>query len=261
MKSETAPLCARKWMSMDGSQSNIVTLFFLVAAVLVFLKLRSVLGRRTGDEAARFERYRAERAAAEAHAAKAESKIVTLPRRDREVPAEVPAKRDTDSDRAQRMTQFAGGNASLAQGLIAISTADASFEPTEFVRGAKAAYETIVTAFADGNRTALRDLLSPDVLAGFSAVLDSRAASKETIEQSFVGIKGSEVMRAELQGRQAHVTVRFVSDLIVATRNAAGEVISGDPKRIKEVTDIWTFVRDVSAKTPNWYLDGTEAAA
>jgi predicted lipid-binding transport protein (Tim44 family) len=247
-------------MSMDGSQSSIVTLFFLVAAVLIFLKLRSVLGRRTGDEATRFERYRAERAAAEAHAAKTDSKIVTLPRREREQPAEQPVVRETDADRMQRMTQFAGGNAALAQGLIAISGADRTFEPAEFLRGSKAAYETIVNAFAEGNRATLKDLLSPDVLQGFTAVLDDRAARKETIEQSFVGIKGAEVTHAELHGGVAHVTVRFVSDLISATRDAAGEVTSGDPKRIKEVTDIWTFVRDVSAKTPNWHLDSTQAA-
>jgi predicted lipid-binding transport protein (Tim44 family) len=247
-------------MSMDGNQSSIVTLFFLVAAVLVFIKLRSVLGRRTGDEAARFERYRAERAAAEAHAAKTDSKIVTLPRRDREQPSEQPAPRETDADRAQRMTQFAGGNATLAQGLIAIAKADHTFDPPEFLRGAKAAYETIVVAFADGNRATLKDLLSPDVLAGFSSALDDRAARKDTIEQSFVGIKGAEVTHAELHSGTAHVTVRFVSDLISATRNAAGEVTSGDPKRIKEVTDIWTFVRDTSATTPNWHLDSTQAA-
>jgi predicted lipid-binding transport protein (Tim44 family) len=247
-------------MSMDGSQSSIVTLFFLVAAVLIFLKLRSVLGRRTGDEAARFERYRAERAAAEAHAAKADNKIVTLPRREREQPAEQPAPRETDADRAQRMTQYAGGNATLAQGLIAISAADRSFDPAEFLRGAKAAYETIVVAFADGNRATLKDLLSPDVLQGFSAAIDGRATRKETIEQSFVGIKGAEITHAELHGRMAQVTVRFVSDLISATRDATGEVTSGDPKRIKEVTDIWTFVRDVGASTPNWHLDSTQAA-
>jgi predicted lipid-binding transport protein (Tim44 family) len=247
-------------MSMDGSQSSIVTLFFLVAAVLIFLKLRSVLGRRTGDEAARFERYRAERAAAEAHAAKADSKIVTLPRREREQPVDQPAPRETDAERAQRMTQFAGGNATLAQGLIAIAGADRTFDPAEFLRGGKAAYETIVTAFADGNRATLKDLLSPDVMAGFSAAIDDRTARKDIIEQSFVGIKGAEVTNAALDGRLAHVTVRFVSDLISATRNAAGEVTSGDPKRIKEVTDIWTFVRDVGAATPNWHLDSTQAA-
>jgi predicted lipid-binding transport protein (Tim44 family) len=98
------------------------------------------------------------------------------------------------------------------------------------------------------------------VFDGFMGAVDARAARKETIEQSFVGIKGAEITHANLQGQQAHVTVRFVSDLISSTRNMVGEVISGDPKRVKEVTDIWTFVRDVSAKTPNWHLDATEAA-
>jgi predicted lipid-binding transport protein (Tim44 family) len=245
---------------MDGSQTNLLTLFFLVAAVLVFLKLRSVLGRRTGDEAARFERYRAERAAAEAQAAKAENKVVTISRRERETPAEQPVLRETDAERSQRMTQFAGGDASLAKGLIEIAAADRNFEPVEFQRGAKAAYETIVMAFAEGNRSTLRDLLSPDVLAGFNAAIDARLGRKETIEQSFVGIKGAEVSAAKLHGTTAHVTVRFVSELINATRNGAGEIVSGDPKRIKEVTDIWTFVRDVGTSSPNWRLDQTEAA-
>ena len=246
---------------MDGSQSNIVTLFFLVAAVLIFLKLRSVLGRRTGDEAARFERYRAERAAAEAHAAKAENKVVTLPRRDREAPVEAPVVKETDGNRAQRMTQFAGGNAALAQGLIAVAAADRTFEPTEFLKGAKAAYESIVTAFADGNRGVLQGLLSPVVLEGFGAAIEARAARKETIEQSFVGIKSADITSGGLHGQQAHVTVRFVSELISSTRNMVGEVVAGDPKRVKEVTDIWTFVRDAGTSSPNWHLDATEAAS
>jgi predicted lipid-binding transport protein (Tim44 family) len=248
-------------MFMDGSQSNLMTLFFLVAAVLIFLKLRSVLGKRTGDETARFERYRAERAAADAQASKTENKVVTIPRREREAPVDAPVVHESEADRAHRMTQFAGGNAALARGLIDVAAADRGFEPAEFQRGAKAAYETIVMAFANGNRDTLRDLLSPDVLDGFTAALDERIARNEKIEQSFVGIKGAEVTEASLHGKIAHVTVRFISDLISATRNASGEIISGDPMRIKEVTDIWTFVRDVSAAGPNWRLDQTQAAS
>jgi len=253
---------------MDGNQTNIVTLFFLVAAVLIFLKLRSVLGRRTGDEAARFERYRAEQAAAEAQAArqaaqtgKPDSKVVTLPRRERDVPAEVPRAQESDAERAQRMTQYAGGNASLASGMISVASADRSFDPTEFVRGAKVAYETIVTAFAKGDQGTLRMLLGPEVFEGFAAVIEQRAARKETVEQSFVGIKGAELTQAGVDGRVAHVTVRFVSDLITATRTLAGEVVAGDPKRVREVTDVWTFERDVTSTSPNWLLVATQAAA
>ena len=251
---------------MDGSQINLTMLIFLVAAVLVFIKLRSVLGRRTGDEPARYERYRAERTAAEAQeaareAAKAQGKVVTLPRRDREAPpVEASVPRETDAERSQKMTKFAGGDSALAHGLIDIGQRDHAFDPTEFLRGAKVAYEMIVMAFTEGNRAKLTELLSPEVYEGFAHVIDERAARKETIEQSFVGIKAAEIIEAGVFDRSSHVTVKFLSELITATRDASLEVIAGDPKRVREVTDVWTFARDVGATDPNWKLIATRAA-
>ena len=252
---------------MDSGQNNLLTLIFLVAFVLIFLKLRSVLGRRTGDEPARYERFRAERAAAEAKAQtppsgqQADSKIITLPRRDRDASADAATGQETAAERAHKMTQFAGGNSMLARGLIDIAAADRRFEPTEFLRGAKAAYEAIVMAFAEGNRSRLKDLLSGEVYEGFAAAIDDRAARRETVEQSFVGIKTAEIGEAEVREQSAMLTVTFVSELITATRNAAQEVINGDPKRVKEVTDVWTFARDVTSTSPNWHLVATRAAA
>ena len=255
---------------MDSGQNSLLTLVFLVVFVLIFLKLRSVLGRRTGDEPARYERFRAERAAIEAKAQaqaqtkssgpQPDSKIVTLPRRERDAVTDAATGQDTAAERAHKMTQFAGGNSVLARGLIDVAAADRRFEPTEFLRGAKAAYEAIVMAFAEGNRARLKDLLSADVFDGFAAALDDRAVRKETIEQSFVGIKSAEINEAEVRAQSAMVTVTFVSELITATRNAAQEVINGDPKRVKEVTDIWTFARDVASTSPNWHLVATRAA-
>lgn len=246
---------------MEGGQNNLMTLIFLVIAVLIFLKLRSVLGRRTGDEPARFERYRSERAAAEAQAAaKAEGKVVTLPRRERDAATETVAPQQTDADRAHRMTQYAAGNAVLARGLIAIAAADPRFEPAEFVRGAKAAYEAVVMGFAEGNRTLLKDLLSAEVFDGFARAIDEREARRERIEQSFVGIKSAELTEADLRGRAAYMTVTFVSELITVTRNMTNEIVAGDPKRIRDVTDVWTFARDVGAANPNWRLVSTQAA-
>ena len=202
---------------------------------------------------------RAALAAAEAQAwAKVDNKVVSLPRRDGG--AEAVATRESDADRAHRMTQLAAGNSALARGLIDIAKADPKFEPGDFTRGAKTAYEHIVMAFAEGNRGVLKDLLSPDVFEGFAEAIDQRAARKETVEQTFVGIKSAEITDAELRGPTALVTMTFVSELISATRNAALDIISGDPKRIKEVTDIWTFARDVNATTPNWRLVATRAA-
>lgn len=251
---------------MDNGQNNLLTLIFLVAAVLVFLKLRSVLGRRTGDEPARYERFRAERAAAEAKAqgqsdAKSDTKIVTVQRRERDTAVDHAQTQQSSAERAHRMTQFAGGNSALARGLIDIAAADAQFEPADFLRGAKAAYEAIVTGFAEGNRTRLHDLLSEDVYQGFAAALDERAARQEIVEQSFVGIKTAEIGEAGMKDFVATVTLTFVSELSNATRNAAHEVVAGDPKRVKEVTDIWTFARDVRTASPNWHLVATRAAA
>ena len=103
--------------------------------------------------------------------------------------------------------------------MISVAHADTAFEPADFVRGAKAAYEAIVSAFAEGNRALLRDLLSPDVFDDFAAVLDQRATRQETVEQSFVGIKSADIVDAELAGKSAQITVTFVSELISATRD------------------------------------------
>ncbi len=244
---------------MDG-KIDLTTLLFLVLAVVVFLKLRSVLGRRTGDESTRYERYRAQQTSETAAAASGNDKVVTLPKRDR-VDAQTGAQKvNSDMDRQTRMTRFAAGNATLARGLVELVRNDTTFDPDQFMAGAKSAYAMIVTGFAEGNRKLLQDLLSPEVYEGFLTAIDDREARKEIIEQSFVGIKSAELVEAEMKGGTAHLTVKFVSELITATRNAAGEVLVGDPKKIKQMTDIWTFARDAKSSNPNWHLTATQAA-
>jgi predicted lipid-binding transport protein (Tim44 family) len=247
---------------MDG-KIDAITLIFLVLAVVVFLKLRSVLGRRTGHEETRFERYRAQREASQRNGKMAtQEKVVTLPRREREeveaAPLAEQAKLRTDLE--ERVKGLAGDNASMASGLLDIARADQTFDPDQFLKGARAAYEIIVTAFAEGNRKTLKDLLSRDVHDGFVGAIAEREARGEQVDQSFVGIKTADIVEAELKGGVAQLTVKFVSELISATRDRVGEVIGGDPKRIKEVTDIWTFAREVASRNPNWKLIATQAA-
>lgn len=244
-------------------QLDLTALLFLAIAVIVFLRLRSVLGRRTGDDEARIDRYRNQRAAEQQKQQStppADGKVVTLPRREREVATAEAAPKEAAADRDLRMTKFAGGNGPLARGLIEVAKADAGFDPVEFMKGARAAYEMIVMAFSEGNRKLLGDLLSPEVFSGFDEVLRSREAQRQTIEQSFVGINAAEMIESEMAGKNAQVTVKFVSELISAVRDQAGEVVSGDPKKIKEVTDVWTFARDTSTRDPNWRLVATQAA-
>jgi len=243
---------------MDG-RIDVITLLFLIVAVVVILKLRNVLGRRTGDEEARYERQARAQQEARERAAAAKGKVVTLPRREREAATVAGQEQVTTADAETRVRNFAGGNTFLEQALLLIARADASFDPEQFLRGAKQAYEMIVTAFAEGNRKLLKDLLSREVFDSFATAIADRESRSEQIDQSFVGINKAELVEAELKGTTAHVTVKFVSQLISATRDAAGQVISGDPQRIREVTDIWTFAREVTSRNPNWKLVATQA--
>jgi predicted lipid-binding transport protein (Tim44 family) len=243
---------------MDG-KIDIFTLLFLALAVVIILRLRSVLGRKSGEDDARVERYKAEQRA-RAAAAQSQDKVVTLPRRDRaEAPADVQAAAAASADIEEKVRTIASGNAPLADGLISVARADRSFDPEHFLVGARQAYEMIVTAFAEGNRKTLRNLLSKEVFDGFATALSEREARGEQIDQSFVGINKAEIVEAELKGNMAHVAVRFASELISATMDRGGTVISGDPKRIKEVIDIWTFAREVTSRDPNWKLVATQA--
>jgi predicted lipid-binding transport protein (Tim44 family) len=247
---------------MSG-QLDFTALLFLIVAIVVFWRLRSVLGRRTEDDEARIERYRSQRTAQQNQQQKPQSdgKVVTLPRRQPdEAPRPDAPKPEGTADREARITKFAADNKPLATGLLDIARADQTFDPAEFMNGARQAYEMIVNAFAEGNRNLLRDLLSTEVFSGFDQAIKNREMAKETIEQSFVGITSADMIEADMNGRVAQVTVKFVSELISAVRNTAGEVLSGDPKKIKEVTDIWTFARDTGQRDPNWKLVATQAA-
>jgi predicted lipid-binding transport protein (Tim44 family) len=241
---------------------DLFTLISLIVAVVVILKLRSVLGRRTGDEEARVERYRAERAQQGAPATSSDN-VVAMPRRDGV--ATVPATEETQTDAEERIKTYPGVEAAARTGLIDIARLDPAFDPDTFIRGAKQAYEMIVTAFAEGNRKLLKDLLSRDVYDGFTRAITDRESRAEQVDQSFVGIDKADILESEVKSGIASITVRFVSQLISATRDKAGAIINGDTQRIKEVTDIWTFSRDISSAkaraNPNWRLIATQSPA
>lgn len=244
---------------MDG-KIDIFTLLFLALAVVIILRLRSVLGRKSGDDEARVERLKAEQRARAAQA-QAQDKVVALPRRNGPEPAPEKTVPGAAAAVEEKVRTLALGNEPLAEGLLAIARADRSFDPEHFQAGSRQAYEMIVTAFAEGNRKTLRGLLSREVFDGFSAALGERESRGELIDQSFVGINKADLVEAELKGGISHVTVRFVSELISATRDKGSAVIAGDPKRIKEVIDIWTFAREVNSRDPNWKLVATQAPA
>ena len=246
---------------MDG-KLDWFTLLSLVVAVVAILKLRSVLGRNTDGDQKRAERVNTDRRRV-GTVAPDNNKVVTLPRREPVAAADGPPVGDLAvADAEQRILLFAGGDNAIARGLLDIYKYDAAFDPTSFVKGAKQAYEMIVTAFAEGNRKILKDLLNREVNEEFVAEMAARDKRGELIDQSFVGINKADIVEAETKNGVANITVRFVSQLITATRDRSGAVTGGDPQKIREVTDVWTFSRDVSSakarQNLNWRLVATQ---
>jgi predicted lipid-binding transport protein (Tim44 family) len=232
-------------------EDNIYTIIFLALAVFIFLRLRSVLGRRTGRERPPYDPY----AARDAVRSPASDKVVKLPSR----PAE-PASRPVEPalPQAERWKGIADSGSAVASGLDAIAAVDPGFDAKHFITGARAAYEMVVTAFAAGDRRQLRGLLSREVADGFDAHISERESRGETVETKFVSIDQSTISAAELRSRTAQITVRFVSKLVSATRDRSGAVIDGNAEKVTDVTDVWTFARDVSSRDPNWKVVATE---
>ncbi len=231
---------------------DIYTIIFLALAVFIFLRLRSVLGQRTGRERPPYDPYSARDAVRGA----TNDNVVTLPGRSAADAAQKPAE---TVEPAERWKGIAEPGTPVAAGLDAIARDDKAFDAKHFVTGARAAYEMIVLAYAQGDRRALKNLLSREVYEGFEAAIRERESKGETVETRFVAIDKSDVTAAELRGRVAQITVRFVSQLISVTRDKSGNVIEGNPEKVTDVTDVWTFARDLSSRDPNWKLVATEA--
>jgi len=232
---------------------DIYTIIFLALAVFIFFRLRSVLGQRTGRERPPYDPY----SARDAVRSPASDKIVTLPQRPAEPAVSRPA--EPAQPPADRWKDVAESGSSVAAGLDAIAAADPSFDAKHFITGARAAYEMIVTAFAEGDRRQLRNLLSREVYDGFDAAIGERESRGETAESRFVSIDGSTITTAEQRARTAQITVRFVSKLISVTRGRTGNVIDGNAEKVTDVTDVWTFAREVASRDPNWKVVATEA--
>ena len=232
---------------------DLTNILLLAVAVAIFLRLRSVLGRRTGDEQPRLDRYTPRDAAGPARDNR-DSNVIPMPR------AEMPPSGGQPSAASveERLGTLPEGSRARDP-LREIAKADPSFDTSSFLKGAKVAYEAIVTAYASGDRETLRNLLSRDVFESFSSVISERESRGETNEFSFVGISSADIVDAHLADRVAHVTVRFVSELVTAVRDKAGNVIEGDIKAVRQVTDVWTFARNVTSPNPNWQLVATDS--
>jgi predicted lipid-binding transport protein (Tim44 family) len=230
---------------------DIYTIIFLALAVFIFLRLRSVLGQRTGRERPPYDPY----STRDAVRPSTNDNVVTLPPRG----ADVGQKPAADAEPAERWKGIADAGSPAATGLDAIVAQDPGFNAPQFITGARAAYEMIVTAYAQGDRRSLKNLLSKEVYDGFEAAIKERETRGEKAETRFVSIDKADIIGAEVKGKTAQVTVRFVSQLVSVTRDRDGNVIDGNPDKVTDVTDVWTFARDLGSRDPNWKLVATEA--
>lgn len=227
--------------------NDFITLFFLVAAVLIFLQLRSVLGRRTGNEKPPFdpisprESIRPE--------PQDTGKVITLPRRE-------------TLDGEERLNQadlYAKPGSEANSDLRELMKIDPAFDPKGFFQGARTAYEMIVTAYAEGDRKTLKNLLSRDVYESFDKAIADREARGEKVKFTFVGISRMDVDRIEIKGSDVQITLNIASQLISATMDRNGAVFEGDEETVAEVNDIWTLSRDMRSRDPNWTVIATES--
>ncbi len=215
----------------DGFQYLDIVVFAVIAGFLI-LRLRSVLGRRTGNERPRNP----------------------LPMRS---PGTAPENVASTPPRSRPAVLPPSAEAAPASPAARLKAADPGFDEKAFLTGARGAFEIIVNAFAKGDTAALRPLLSEAVYSSFVEAIRAREAQHETLQTTLLTIKTTEIAGAEVEGETAFVTVRCVSDQINVTRGADGAVVDGDPERVVEKTDLWTFSRSLRSRDPNWTLVAT----
>lgn len=235
---------------------DVYNIIFLALAVFIIFRLRSVLGKRTGSERPPFDPYSKPDQPDRQQDQSNGDNVIPMPGQTdaQQLDLDQPPSDDVVIEKV------APAGTALNEALKQILSADRSFEPEPFLEGAKGAYEMIVMAFAEGDRKMLKSLLSKEVYEGFVGAIDDREKRGETIESTFVGIDRAEIVEAALKGTVAQVTVKVHSQLISATRNKDGEIVEGDPNKVSEVVDIWTFARDTNSRDPNWKLVATESA-
>ena len=214
-----------------------IILFGMLAAFLVY-RLTNVLGKRTGHEQRRPDLF----GKSDGADAPGEENVVTLP--------------DHSSESEEIKAE---PESPLEAALTQIKLVDQNFDEGVFLGGARAAFEMVVDAFAQGDTDTLRNLLSDEVYENFAVAIRDRESKDRTLETTVVGVDVADIVESEIQGQDAFITVKYISEQVNVTREAGGEVVGGDPNAVVRVTDLWTFARDVSSTDPNWTLVATRS--
>lgn len=223
-----------------GDFQFIDIVFFAMVALFLVLRLRSVLGKRTGNERPANERRPADPLSPAPLPGRKDDNVIALP------------------DRGGMRDSAAPPGSPLEAGLAEIRSADRGFNEREFVGGARQAFEMILGAFAQGDVKTLRGLLSDEVYANFANEIERREKAGEKLESTIQRMRAVDIVEARLQGSEAMVTVKFVTDQVNVLRDAKGEPLPDQSTAAHEVVDLWTFARDTRTNDPNWLLVATD---
>ena len=204
---------------MDNAFQYMDIIFLAVVAGVVLLRLRSVLGKRTGSE-------------------KKDPNLYSY---------DQPSAHPTEIKKPLKNIKYSS------------NPPTDWFNNDDFVNGAKGAYEMIVTNFENGNTKELKPLLEDSVFISFSDVIEKRKQNGEQVEFSFIGIESAEIIYKDLNSSPMEVTVRFISEMITCIKNNKDEIVSGSLNQVQKITDVWTFAKHKNKKTNNWLLLATSA--
>ena len=198
---------------MNNSFEYLDIILLAIIAGFIILRLRGILGRRTGHE----------------------KKVFRNPFN----------KKVTQRDTEKKVVNLSSNNLD-----------DVARE--QFIKGAKAAYEMIITSFAKGDKNTLKPLLNKEIYRNFSDEIDHRKKEKLKSELTFVGVKSAEIKNFEKKDNIYIFTVNFVSEIITCKKDKNNKVIEGNPDIIKTVNDVWKFSKNMWSSNPNWYLVETQ---
>lgn len=218
--------------------SAIIQLIVLAGiAIFLILRLRSVLGSREG-----FEKPPA-----------------TLPNGDEKRRRGRPDFDVIEGGPDRDITDHVADGSEAAKALAAMKMAEPGFRVSEFLQGARQAYEMILQAFEHGDIESVRAFISAEVAEAFDQVIAQRKAEGLTIDATIVGVSEVTLVNATFDRgtSEGDVSVRFTGELTSVVRNAEGEVVEGNPNDIKRQRDVWTFSRTMGANDPNWILVAT----
>ena len=204
-------------------------------AIFLILRLRSVLGTRDG-----FEKPPVAGPAPQRKIGKPEFDVI-----------------EGGPDRD--ITDHVEDGSPSAKALASMKMAEPGFSVSEFMEGARGAYEMILMAFENGDLSAVESFVAPEVLASMQAAIDARREQGLTIDANFVGVREISLKSAEFDrtSGEGDITLRFVGELTSVVKNANGEVVEGNASEIKRQKDVWTFSRHMGADDPNWFLVAT----